>query len=368
MKTIKPFLLWFFTVVCVVEIHAQQYQANVQLHSPESFTIVVIPDVQNYTKYSQNQPILDIINKWVVANKESLNIKMVLCTGDLVEQDQVILPGDNGNLSSKEQWSFVRQSFSILDHKLPYILATGNHDYTIDSLGVRSTQYDNYFSIDQNYLNKKHLVQYGFSQQNTPTLSNAFYEFKGLNNKDYLIVNLEYAPRDITLNWANEIFKFEQYQDHQIILLTHSYLHRDNTRLDKQEKWIVFEPYIKDNKQRKSKRISLPNSNNGEQIYHKLVKDTKNLNLVISGHISGVGYRVDTNAFGQDVHQVLFDMQSEGGGHYGNGGDGFIRVFEFYPDNKQIRVQTFSPLFALSPKTAHLAFKDTPEHNFSIEL
>ncbi|MDM1096595.1 metallophosphoesterase [Myroides odoratimimus] len=347
---------------------AQQYATKVELDQPNSWSMILIPDIQNYSKYSQNQPILDLINRWIEANIDQLNIKIVLCTGDLVEQDDVILPGLNGNLSSKQQWEFIDKSFTILDHKIPYILATGNHDYTIDSKGTRTTQYDKYFPITKNYLNQKHLVQHGLNEHNLPTLTNAMYEFKGINNKDYLIVNLEYAPRNTTLNWANEILKFKQYENHQIVLLTHAYLNRNDTRLEGDNKWIIFEPYFKDKKERKSDRILLPESNNGEQIWNKIVKETKNMQLVLSGHISGEGYRVDKNNFGQEVHQMLFDMQSEGGGHQGNGGDGFIRILEFYDDNRTIKVKTFSPLFGISPKTAHLAHKRDERNQYLIHL
>ncbi|MGG5507845.1 MULTISPECIES: hypothetical protein [unclassified Myroides] len=65
---------------------------------------------------------------------------------------------------------------------------------------------------------------------------------------------------------------------------------------------------------------------------------------------------------------MLFDMQAEGGGHYGNGGDGLVRILEFYPDGKTVKVKTFSPLFALSPKTASLAHKKDSENEYSITL
>ena len=356
--------LLFFSL----SLKAQQYASAVQLDHPDSWSMILVPDVQNYVKYYQNQPILDVMNQWISANVDALQIKMVLCVGDLVEQDQVILPGHDGNVPSKEQWEFVSKSFGILNHKVPYIVATGNHDYTIDRGGNRTSQYDDYFAIDQNYLNRKHLVQYGWDASNQPTLSNAMYEFKDLHGQDYLVVNLEYAPSDQTIEWTNAILNFEEYAKHKVIVLTHAYLNRTNQRLNGEEKWIIFEPYIKEKKQLKSDRIVLPNANNGEQIWEKLIYPNKQVELVLSGHIAGTGYRKDTNKEGHTVHQMLFDMQAEGGGHYGNGGDGLVRILEFYPDGKTIKVKTFSPLFALSPKTAFLAHKKDSENEYSITL
>lgn len=355
-------------LLATLSLKAQEYASTVQLDHPDSWSMVLVPDVQNYAKYYQNQPILDIMNQWISGNVEQLNIKMVLCVGDLVEQDQVILPGHDGNVPSKEQWEFVSKSFGILNHKVPYILATGNHDYTIDRAGNRTSNYDDYFTINQNVLNRKHLVQYGWDAANKPTLSNAMYEFKDLHGQDFLVLNLEYAPSNQSIDWANAILKFEEYQNHNVILLTHAYLNRTNERLDGDNKWVIFEPYIKEQKQVKSARIVLPNSNNGEQLWNKLVYPNKQISWVLSGHISGTGYRSDQNEAGRTVHQMLFDMQSEGGGHYGNGGDGLVRILEFYPDGKTVKVKTFSPLFALSPKTAALAYKTDIENEYIIRL
>ncbi|MEC4115234.1 metallophosphoesterase [Myroides pelagicus] len=368
MKYYQIKYLLLYVLLVFNSTYAQKYGNKVVLDNKDSWSLVIVPDVQNYSKYYQNQPILDLINQWIVANRDSLNIKMTLCTGDLVEQDDVILTGNNGNVSSKEQWEFVRKSFGILDHKVPYILASGNHDYTIDQQGNRSSNYDNYFRVDQNTLNKDHLVQYGFDHDQSPSLTNSLYEFKGLNSQDWLILNLEYAPSDAALNWANEVLQLDQYKQHKVILLTHAFLNRDNERLKGQNKWIIFKPIIKQSKQLKSNRILLPNSNNGQQIWEKLVAKNKNIDLVISGHISGVGYRKDLNEFQRTVHQMLFDMQSESFGHYGNGGDGLIRIIEFYPDGKSVKVKTFSVLFALSEKTAELAYKKDALNEFIFTL
>ncbi len=355
-------------LLSTLSLKAQQYASTVKLDHPNSWSMVLVPDVQNYVKYYQNQPILDVMNQWISANVDPLQIKMVLCVGDLVEQDQVILPGHDGDVPSKEQWEFVSKSFGILNHKVPYILATGNHDYTIDREGNRTSQYDDYFTIDQNYLNRKHLVQYGWDARNQPTLSNAMYEFRDLHGQDFLVLNLEYAPRNQTVDWANTILNFEEYKNHKVILLTHAYLNRTNERLEGANKWVIFEPYIKEKKQLKSERIVLPNANNGAQIWEKLVYPNKQIELVLSGHIAGTGYRTDPNKEGRTVHQMLFDMQAEGGGHYGNGGDGLVRILEFYPDGRTIKVKTFSPLFALSPKTAPLAYKKEIENEYTITL
>ena len=59
---------------------------------------------------------------------------------------------------------------------------------------------------------------------------------------------------------------------------------------------------------------------------------------------------------------MLFDAQAIGGD---NGGDGWIRILEFYPDGKTVKVKTFSPLFAVSPATQGMAWKHDSENEFT---
>ena len=110
-------------------------------------------------------------------------------------------------------------------------------------------------------------------------------------------------------------------------------------------------------------------SNNGKQIWEKLVRPSRNIEMVFSGHIAGEGYRMDKNQSGKQVHQMLFDMQKESGGNLkGNGGDGWLRILEFFPDNETVKVRTFSPLFAASTSTEHLAWKKDSANEYEMKL
>ena len=65
-----------------------QHRADPQkLVNPESFSMILLGDPQGYTKYDINQPLFDLCTAWIADNIESLKIKAVLCTGDLVEQN-----------------------------------------------------------------------------------------------------------------------------------------------------------------------------------------------------------------------------------------------------------------------------------------
>lgn len=339
------------------------------LENQQSWSMVIVPDIQNYVKWERNQPILDLMTAWIAENIDTLNIKMVLCVGDLVEQNDLINQGHDGNQTGKQQWETVVRSFGRLDNKTPYILASGNHDYNVDKKGIRHSHYSDYVTIEKNWLNRKAIVQNAHNEHGQPTLENSMFELTQLNGQDYLFLNMEYAPRDTIVTWATKIANLEQYKYHRIILLTHAFLNNKDQRTNTPPEWFTYEPYSINRVIQKSPMIPLPHANNGEQIWQKLIYPSSNIELVISGHISGEGYRTDVNKLGKTVHQMLFDTQSEGGGHRnGNGGDGWIRLLEFFPDNKTVKVKTFSPFFGASPKTENLAWKKDERNEFILSF
>jgi len=352
MKKFIVFALLFSSFV-----NAQEYKAPA-LSDPASWSMILIPDPQSYVKFDYNQPLFELMTAWIARNAKPLNIGLTLCTGDLVEQNHRLVPDSiNGNQTGKAQWEAVSRAFGRLDGVTPYILATGNHDFGIFSAENRRTHFDEYFPIDKNRLNQRLLRETGTNAEGVPTLANAAFEFVSPGGRKYLVVVLEFAPRDETLEWAKTVINKDKYASHTVILLTHSYLNnmeRDNLRTDKEG-------------------YKLPNPNWGEQVWEKLVKPSKNIELVLSGHISGlkftqsVGYRTDKNAAGRTVHQMLFDTQAITGWN-GNGGDGWLRILEFLPDDRTVKVTTFSPLFAASPTTQQFAYERADYNEFTFQF
>lgn len=348
---------------------AQQKYQKPTLENKDSWSVIFLPDIQNYVKWNANQPILDMMMAWIEDNIDTLNIKMVLCAGDLVELNDQIHQANDGDQSAQSQWKFAAKSFERLDGKVPYVNALGNHDFSIDRSLKRTSRFSEFFDIDKNWLNKKALVQTGKDESGLPSLQNSAYEVKSMNGgKDYLFMTIEYAPRDTVISWAHRIAQMKQYKDHRIVLLTHGYLTPKDMHWGGDPRMFIYEPYIENNKAVKSERWILHQANNGKQIWEKLVRPNANIELVLSGHISGEGYRKDKNQANKSVHQMLFDMQSAGGGHQGNGGDGWLRILEFFPDNSTVKVRTFSPLFAISPSTQHLAWKQDERNSYQMKF
>jgi hypothetical protein len=330
----------------------------------------MIPDIQNYVKWRRNQPILELMMAWIEENVDPLNIRMVVCVGDLVESNEKIINDYDGNQTTSQQWEAVSRAFARLDGKVPYIAAAGNHEYSIDDQGNRRSHYSEYITSDRNHLNQKILVQNNRNEQRIPTLENSAYEIKNLNGRDYLFLTLEYGPRDSIVAWAKKIVALDQYKNHRVVFITHAYLDNKDELISRSPvTWLYWEPYNINNQIQKFGGVALPNANNGKQLWDKLVQPSANIELVLSGHVSGEGYRMEANVAGRAVHQVLFDMQSEGGGHRsGNGGDGWLRILEFFPNNQTVKLRTFSPLFAASPTTRHYAWKKDSRNEFVMEF
>lgn len=331
------------------------------------WSLVFIPDIQNYSKYTQNQPILDLILAWVENHIDSLNIKMVMCPGDLVEYNDWIINSDDGNVPTRAQWEFVGRAFDRLNGKVPYMLSTGNHDYTYTKEGDRLYScFRNYITPDRNPLNQKYLCQTGPSCDGYMTMENCAYRMNMPDGKNYLFLSLEYAPRDTIIRWANNVVKLPQYKNDRVVVLTHSYL--DDKAKYTNSRYGMISPSILPNNIYRRTKYDLKDANTGKDMWTKLI-EPNNIELVLCGHVAGESYRCDKNSAGKNIHQMLFDAQIVGGGHrHGNGGDGWIRILEFGADGRTVKATTFSPLFGCSPSTRKMAYRHDNKSEFSFQF
>lgn len=356
----QKYLLVFFLTSCLFyhQVASQQKKFEAPaLSDSASWSMIMLPDPQTYQKYGRNQPLFELMTAWIVENIDKLNIKLVMCTGDLVEQNEMINPdGKTANQPSKSQWESVARAFGRLDGKVPYVLAAGNHDYGYETIVERHTNYNKYFPVDKNFLNQKGIREVALNADGIPTLENAAYEFTSPKGRKFLLLTLEFAPRDTIINWANKTVAQEKYKNHTAMILTHSYLNAKNEPIEKED-------------------YKIAEGNYGAAIWRKLVQPASNIQMVFSGHIGApdnvrahLGFRQDKNAAGKKVSQMVFNAQALGGGWYGNGGDGWLRILEFLPDGKTVRVKTFSPFFAISPTTQQFAWRTESYDQFEFSI
>ncbi|MGM9704376.1 MAG: metallophosphoesterase [Prevotella sp.] len=325
-----------------------QHRADQQhLTDPKSFSMILLGDPQGYTKYDINQPLFELTTAWCADNIDNLNIKAVLCTGDLVEQNENIVRNRGMlNQTSRQMWEWASHCMKRLDNKVPYIISTGNHEYGYVRGDEGFTHFPEYFPFERNSKWADCVVSAFPNRSGQVSLENAAYEFNEATWGPLLVIAVEWAPRDEVLNWAKDLAT-GRYKDHKVILLLHSFLWEDTAKRTDNE------PY------------KIQPANYGQGVWDKLVYPCHNILMVLSGHMGDVGgfeksvsYRKDKNAAGKYVHQMMFNIQTLGGGWEGNGGDGWLRILEFMPDGKTVKVSTYSPLFGISPSTRHLAHRD----------
>jgi hypothetical protein len=145
---------------------------------------------------------------------------------------------------------------------------------------------------------------------------------KQLRKSRFLNLTLQFEPTDADLAWAQSII--ERHPGMPTILNTHSYLNPSSRRR---------QASIQGNSG------GTPNQGNtGEQVFQKLVYLNPQIFLVMNGHFSGEYSQNSTNVVGQEVFELVSDYQSRQ-----NGGDGWMRLMSFRPDDNRIDVQTYSP-------------------------
>lgn len=299
-----------------------------------SFTVIMLPDTQNYAdiglKESDKGLSTDDLRnhfyaqmEWIKDKTKKLNIAMVVHVGDIVQTDY------------PAEWEIADKAFQALDDSTPYILSVGNHDMGYETTSVnppeyrtavtRETQINNYFPPSR----FDHEPWYG---DNFNESSENYYCIFEEANMQFLVISLEFVPRDSVLDWANNVVA--SHPNHRCIVVTHWYLKADGTRFTKN-------PYgVK--------------GNNAEQIWQKFVGQHKNIFMVLSGHVLGESRLTSIGANDNSVYQILADYQG-----LPNGGDGYLRIIKFIPGKNRIDIRTYSP--------TKKKYMKNPESQFTLE-
>jgi hypothetical protein len=269
----------------------------------QDFTIIALPDTQyEAQKFPQ---VMASQTKWIVANQKTLNITAVLGEGDVV---------DNG--SDVAQLQNADAAYRLLDHAgIPYFAAIGNHDYNGVNPGARNATGFNQWFGPARY------AGHAYYRGHFPSGSNEnFYGIVTMGGKQYLVLALEYMPRSAALAWGEMILNANADKD--AILITHTYLYVDNTRVDR------CDPHD----------MSAGNAT-GEDIW-ALMRKHANLVLVVSGHLVNgqVARRSDIADHGNLVNQIFTNYQT-----FPDGGDGWLRIITVHPSSNTVTVQTYSP-------------------------
>ncbi|MDB5344759.1 MAG: metallophosphoesterase [Schlesneria sp.] len=285
---------------------------------PGSFSIVVLPDTQNYSE--KHPDIFLSQTKWIIDNQQSRNIACVLHLGDITNHNTV------------PEWENAVAAMSLLDGKVPYFMVPGNHDYS-EKGGCkdRTTRLNDYFPVKQ----FRDLATFGGVYDKEPDrFENSFHLFSAEGRK-FLVVALEFGPRRDVVRWANEVVS--QHKDREAILITHAYMYFDDSRYDwkksgKEQSWNPHAYPVA--------KATQDDVLDGEELWTNLVSRHENFIMTLNGHVlqDGLGRLTSATPGGRNVHQMLVNFQMRPAG-----GDGWLRLLEFRPDGHTVQVSDFSP-------------------------
>ena len=316
----------------------------------EPFTLIVVPDTQNYADFDDINEEYNIGQmNWIADqyknNTSNLNVKFVMHMGDLqnpgnpyrARTDNIYEPdtskplGDVSAINAK--WNRADRAIDVLDAaNVPYSLVPGNHDYLDHNTKSEPWKYLKMFG-PQRYVNE----QAGWSPSkrtyvgaspahpvNVYAGMNSYHRFDAGGYK-FLNLALQYDPDDHDLRWAQQIIN--ENPGLPTIITTHAYVNTVNQE-------------------------SSGNPYQHDAIFDKLVKNNPQVVMTFNGHLTGANYVEGTNIAGKPVHQLLFDAQASdldaqldppAGQSYYRGG-GVLRLAQFEPDNNRVVIRDYSPI------------------------
>ncbi len=296
------------------------------------FTAIFFPDTQFYTSELNGgtNAILKSQCDWTVANKNALNIVYVNQLGDCVEH------GDNSG--NDIEWKRADTAYKKLENPvttslpdgIPYGICVGNHDQSPQGNPSGTTTFYNQYFGETRFLGRNYYGgHYGSNNDNS-------YQLFSSGGVDFINISLEYAEA-ITANtslnasvlkWADSLLKV--YTNRKAIVTSHWLINADAS-------W----------------------SGQGKMTYDSL-KDNRNLFLMVCGHVPG-GEAMRSDTYNDNtVYTILSDYQS-----WANGGNGYLRIFNFSPANNLALVKTFSTTLNLYQTDANSQFTIPYFHGLS---
>ena len=183
---------------------------------PDYFTLAVLPDTQNYSyRYPD---VYTSQTRWLKENAQKYRIPFVCHEGDIVQFNDVV------------EWERAVVSHKELDGNLPYGLNVGNHDFNWTWVnGKRGKMVSDTCRIDQFFPQSKYDKESWWGGCFENRNHNSYQYFEGPGGLKFLVLNIEFAPRDVALDWGATVI--EKHPDHRVIVITHAYMDNDDTRL-----------------------------------------------------------------------------------------------------------------------------------------
>jgi 3',5'-cyclic AMP phosphodiesterase CpdA len=255
-------------------------------------TIAWISDTQGYSSaFPEN---LNTMTKWIVENRERLNIQYVIQSGDMVNDPR-----------RTKEWTAAEAAFSAFIGKIPMFAIAGNHD-----IGGMMHFYDSFHAL----MSRQNYTEYptfgGEEDQGRRR-----FDLVTIGHEDFIIIGVGYNVQRIDYDWLNATLA--KYADRTAILVAHWYLEL------KPETELIAD----------------------SDLLHRVVATNPNVRYVLCGHRHGLRHVEEMYDDDKDgvkertVQAIMVDYQA-----LPNGGDGYFMMLTFDPVNRTVTKTSYSPV------------------------
>lgn len=244
-----------------------------------TFSFVVIPDTQNEVLSDTTaEKHFNHRIKWILANRDKLDIRFALQTGDLC----------NWDTPTHDQYVRASNGLKLFDDaKFTYALTIGNHDSAATCTGGSACPGDT-------HANQRKTTTFNtyFPTTRFPTMSGTFEPGKVDNafhlvhagGVDWIIIAMELWPRPEAYQWVGKVLA--EHPKHNGIIFTHSHLTGAGT-------------------------IKTDNGGYGDtapkKVFDDMMVKQPNLRFVFNGHEGLLAFRQDAGLKGNQIYQFLFN-------------------------------------------------------------
>jgi len=313
----------------------------------DSFTMAVMPDTQEYSRYSPERYYAQ--TQWIANNYQQENIKFTVHLGDIVD-----IPDD------VNEWNVAATAMGYLEANpaTPYSILAGNHDV------MNSGQYDD----ARNNSVERYLTYFGPERQksifpdnfggyqqgtdadgrNAPF--NTYYTFSDDDGQEYLVLALDWNPSycdpswdcagqyyHLTLEWVKRVL--DAHPNTPTILTTHQLMN-----IDEDGETAIF-------------------TDKGTLLWNHIIRDYDQVFLTINGHHHGEAVMEAKNAYGHKVVLEVVDYQSSFWG-----GDGMMQLIKFNKTNKSLDFRSYSPYVDSLPEAERTDDEEVSRWEYSIAM